>query len=141
MIDATTGEIRTPGEILERLARPFPPHLVASKGKYRYVPTRMVMARLDDATGGAWSWALHAGEFVELKMRRSRTAGGGRVILAYVTIGTLTIPGLGSRDGRGVQELDTGDDDAGLGTSALLLGADTRALRNAAERFGLWKPD
>lgn len=142
-VDPDTGEILAPSDvppravILRRLSAPFERAQLRNRGRYPYVPIRAVLDRLDQATGGQWDWRLQPGQFVELRMRR-RT--GGRDVRAYVSIGTLTIPGLGSRDGRGIQELDEGENEEGLSTAAIMAGADSRALRNAAEKFGLWKP-
>lgn len=150
-VDPDTGEIvdispdpphtRPADWIIHQLGKAFPHQLIKRKGQYQYVPGRAVQARLDAITNGAWSWRLHGpGEFVETHQRRRQPDGTYEAvpIRAYVTTGTLSIPGMGSKDGRGVQDL--GDEAAGLSTSAIMLGADTRALRNAAERMGLWKP-
>ena len=138
--DQDTGEILgrpqdDPLWLLRQLERPFPGHLIRSKGRYPFVGIRDIQARLDAVTAGAWSWRLHGeGHWIETEQRRD---GKIVAIRSFVTTGTICIPGLGSKDGRGVQDVD---ETKGLSTSGIILGADSRALRNAAERIGLWKP-
>jgi recombination DNA repair RAD52 pathway protein len=89
-----------------------------------YVEGHTVIQRLNDATGNCWDWRL------------DKVEHDGDLFLAY---GTLTIPGLGSRQGIGVQKVapNSGED--------LIKGVSTDALKKAATLFGvaleLYGPD
>lgn len=120
---------RTPDQILEALAKPFPPQAIkqrrGSGGRmWDYVPGDLVIRRLNDATGGSWDFRI-----ASMDWRND----------LVVVVGELTIPGLGTRAGIGVQRVadNSGED--------IIKGAQTDSLKKAATQFGvaldLYGPD
>lgn len=114
---------------LEHLQRPFPREAVKQRkgggGRmYDYIPTHLVIHRLNDATGHNWDWRI-----VNLERH-------GDLLMCY---GELTIPGHGTRTGIGVQQVSPG------GGEDLAKGVSSDALKKAATLFGvaleLYGPD
>jgi hypothetical protein len=121
------------------LEAPFPDHAIKQRqgggnSRFSYIEGFTIIRRLNEATGGTWDWAIKSFEFRPL----SPTKMGKDQSLVVVT-GELTIPGLGTRAGVGVQKVseDGGED--------LVKGASTDALKKAATLFGvaldLYGPD
>jgi hypothetical protein len=113
----------------DRLTQPFPRQAVERRdgggGRvFDYVATETVIRRLNDATANCWDFRV-----VETHFR-------GEVMLC---LGELTIPGLGTRQGWGVQKVSE------RGGEDLFKGAASDALKKAATLFGvaleLYGPD
>lgn len=117
------------GVDLDRLTRPFPAQAVkqrtgAAGKRLDYLPTHTVIRRLNDATGNRW----------DFRLTRFEVMGD-----TYVAVGELTIPGLGTRTGIGVQRVaDRAGED-------LVKGAASDCLKKCATLFGvgieLYGPD
>lgn len=127
-------------EMTASLSAPFPANAIQTKSIPRqrplsYVAGHTYIRRLIDATGNGWDWQIKSFD----PRPYGATRNGNEQLLLIVT-GTLTIPGLGSRDGMGVQVVtaETGGED-------MWKGAQTDALKNAARLFGvgleLYGPD
>jgi hypothetical protein len=115
-------------DMLDALSEPFPRHAIKQREggagrRFDYVETQTVIRRLN-AVAGEWSFAIKS-----LELRGD----------LYVCVGSLTIPGLGTREGIGVQKVsDRGGED-------LVKGAASDALKKSATLFGvaldLYGPD
>lgn len=114
---------------IEKLTRPFPKHAIkrreGARGRaFDYVETHTVIHRLNEATGNQWDFRI--------------TRQDWRGDLLIVT-GELSIPGLGTRTGTGVQKISDG------GGEDLVKGAASDCLKKAATLFGvaleLYGPD
>jgi hypothetical protein len=114
---------------IEKLTQPFPKTAVKQRTggggkKLDYLETHTVINRLNDATGNNW----------DFKVTRMDMQGDLMMVM-----GELTIPGLGTRTGTGVQKLtgNFGED--------LVKGAQSDCLKKAATLFGvgieLYGPD
>ncbi len=114
---------------LQKLTDPFPQQAIRTRqgggGKaLAYVATHTVIHRLNDATGNHWDFRL------------TRLDWHGDLLIA---VGELTIPGLGTRTGIGVQKVieRAGED--------LVKGAASDCLKKCATLFGvgieLYGPD
>lgn len=120
---------RTPAEMLEALGKPFPRSAIKQRqgggGKaLSYVETHTVINRLNSATNGDWTFHVR-----DVQWRND----------LLMVLGELTIPGLGTRSGFGVQKVsDRGGED-------LVKGASSDALKKCATLFGvaleLYGPD
>lgn len=142
IVDMETGEIIDSMDrdaIAAALNVPFPAQAILSrKGggnqDFRYVSTQTVIRRLNEATGNNWSFTIIHGATKFLD-GGTRTDRNGREVSEQVmmVVGELTIPGLGTRTGYGVQRLSNplvnGDD--------LLKAAAGDALKRAAVSFGV----
>lgn len=137
---ATAHKAPTPAEMTTALSVAFPANAIQTKSipgqrPLSYVAGHTYIHRLIDATGNGWDWQIKSFE----PRPYGATSKGNAQLLLIVT-GTLTIPGLGSRDGMGVQVVtaETGGED-------MWKGAQTDALKNAARLFGvgleLYGPD
>lgn len=105
---------------------------------FDYVAGPDIIRRLIRATQGQWSWHIKTCEFRPLPPYRDRS-GEMKEQSLVVVMGELTIPGLGTRAGIGVQKItEAGGED-------LVKGASTDALKKAATLFGvaleLYGPD
>jgi hypothetical protein len=114
---------------LDKLTTPFPPNALKQRmgggsKSLTYVETHTVIHRLNDATGNYW----------DFKLTRFDQVGD-----LYIAVGELTIPGLGTRTGIGVQRVleKSGED--------LVKGAASDCLKKCATLFGvgleLYGPD
>lgn len=106
--------------VLAGLSEPFPRNAIRQRqgggGKMLdYIDTPTAIRRLNRVCGN-WSWKINTVDF--------------RNNLCIVT-GTLTIPGLGSRDGIGVQMVNE------KGGEDLVKGGSSDALKKAATLFGM----
>lgn len=117
---------------LDILTRPFPPSAVKQRagggGKMLdYVEGHTVIHRLNEATGNTWDMAVKS-------INRQDLGNGQSLMTAHVAI---TIPGLGTREHIGIQEVRGGGD--------LVKGCVTDALKKCATLFGvgleLYGPD
>jgi len=120
--------VASPREILDALSKPFPPQAIEQRkgggGTFAYVATETVIRRLN-AASPCWDFRVTGHEWA------------GDVLIAF---GELTIPGLGTRAGTGVQrcaDLSKSED--------LVKGAASDALKKCATLFGvaidLYGPD
>lgn len=122
---------------IEKLTEPFPmsARKTHPQTKMTYVEGHVYILRLNEATGNNWDWHIVRQDFHPY----GATAKGNPRLLITV-IGEMTIPGLGTRGGMGVQVVtaDTGGED-------MWKGATTDAIKNAAKLFGvgieLYGPD
>lgn len=114
---------------IEKLTRPFPKNAIkrreGARGRvFDYVETHTVIHRLNEATDNCWDFRI--------------THQDWRGDLLIVT-GELSIPGLGTRTGTGVQKISDG------GGEDLVKGAASDCLKKAATLFGvaleLYGPD
>jgi hypothetical protein len=123
----------------QALEAPFPDHAIKQRqgggnSRFSYIEGFTIIRRLNEATGGTWDWAIKTFEFRPLPPTKT-----GKDQSLVVVTGELTIPGLGTRAGVGVQKVseDGGED--------LVKGASTDALKKAATLFGvaldLYGPD
>ena len=112
----------------EALERPFPTHAIlqregAQGRRYDYVATHTVIRRLNEATENRWDFRI------------TRFEWRGDLL---ITTGELTLPGLGTRSGTGVQKV-------GERTEDLVKGSASDCLKNCARMFGvaldLYGPD
>lgn len=106
---------------LNELTKPFPPEaLEQRKGaggrSFTYVSTPAVIRRLNRACGNRWDWRVLGHEWRE------------NLLICW---GELTIPGLGTRTGYGVQQINAG------GGEDLIKGASSDAMKKAATLFGV----
>ncbi len=124
----TTDRATTLDAILESLAEPFPPAAIKRRQggggqSFSYIEGETCIRRLN-RVAGAW----------DFRIVRFETHGE-----LFLAIGELTIPGLGTRTGIGVQKVSE------RGGEDLVKGVSTDALKKAATLFGvaldLYGPD
>ncbi len=121
--------------ITARLTEPFPRDAIELKNGKPYVPHEVVRERLIEATGNRFDWSIDQVLFRDDGVTRrpaDRTTGETRRPMSMVVIGTLTIPGMGSRAGIGAHPLDEG-----AGEDAAYKSAECDALKRAAMAFGV----
>lgn len=110
---------KSTAEMLKALGEPFPKNALKQRqgggGKFTYVETHTVIHRLNNATNGEWSFYV----------RDTQWRGDLLIVL-----GELTIPGLGTRSGFGVQKVSE------RGGEDLVKGAVSDALKKCATLFG-----
>jgi hypothetical protein len=115
--------------ISDALGKPFPKEAVKQRPgggskMLDYIDGTAIIRRLNDATGNNWSFHL------------TRLEWHADLLMAT---GELTIPGMGTRTGIGVQKVSE------RGGEDLVKGASTDALKKAATLFGvaleLYGPD
>lgn len=121
---------RTPQEILQVLQRPFPANEIkereGGRGKVlKYVSGASVIKRLIEATDGNYTTELVWKEFITVEVYRKSKPVNAPAMLACVRV---TIPGLGSKEGLGIQVLEGGED--------MYKGAFTDALKKALTQLG-----
>lgn len=114
-------DTKSPADMLEALGKPFPKTAIKQRrgggGKsLSYVETHTVINRLNSATNGDWSFHIR-----DVQWRND----------VLMVQGELTIPGLGTRSGFGVQQVveRAGED--------LVKGAASDALKKCATLFGV----
>ena len=116
---------------LEELTKPFPPEALKWRWadrnqtrKFTYVETHTVIRRLNDVTGNCW----------DFRVTKMDLHGD-----LWVASGELTIPGLGTRFGIGVQRVSE------RGGEDLVKGVASDCLKKCATLFGvgleLYGPD
>lgn len=117
---------------LDKLTRPFPREAIKQRlvqGKqFDYVEGHVVIHRLNDATENVWSMEVKSISTIQIN-------DDWKQVTAHVA---LTIPGLGTREHIGIQDVHVKGPD-------LVKGAITDALKKAATLFGvgleLYGPD
>src|SRR4051812_38426333 len=121
-------------EVTARLTEPFPVEHIDFKNGLAYVPQELVRDRLISATGNRFDWTIDQVLFRDdgVTRRTDRATGETRRPLSMLVIGTLTIPGLGSRAGIGAHPLDEG-----AGEDAAYKSAESDAFKRAAMAFGV----
>lgn len=125
MTDANT----TAKEISDALRVPFPDTAIEKKQGKSYIGHEVIRERVIDATDNRFDWHLASMEYRNDGAIKAR--GNGEVPLVCVATGTLTIPGLGSRTGIGVQVIEFGG-----GEDSAYKGAESDAFKRAAMAFG-----
>lgn len=116
------------------LLKAFPPQAIQTRegggGKrLSYVSHDTVTRRLIEATGNVFDWVITRVDIRQDGLARGRN--GAEPPAVMIVSGVLTIPGLGTREGTGVQVLNPG---AGEDTYKM---AESDALKRAAMRFGV----
>lgn len=106
---------------LAKLTAVFPKKAIKSRRgagnrNFDYLETATVIYRLNEATGNQWDYRI------------TRLEWSGDLLIAT---GELTIPGLGTRSGTGVQRVAPG------GGEDLVKGASSDCLKNCAKLFGV----
>jgi hypothetical protein len=122
-------------EITNKLMEPFPVDVIEEKNGLLYIPHEIIRERLISATDNQFDWSLDQILFRDDGVTRranDRYTGEPRRPLSMIVIGTLTIPGLGSRAGIGAHPLDEG-----AGEDAAYKSAESDALKRAAMAFGV----
>jgi len=121
-------------EVTARLTEPFPVEHIDFKNGLAYVPQELVRDRLISATGNRFDWTIDQVLFRDdgVTRRTDRATGENKRPLSMLVIGTLTIPGLGSRAGIGAHPLDEG-----AGEDAAYKSAESDAFKRAAMAFGV----
>ena len=112
------------------LQRPFPAVAVKKRkgghGKeLDYLEGHTVILRVLEANP-TWDWYINEPKEISLGIGKD-----GKEQKCMMILGTLVIPGLGSRQGVGVQRIDQG------GGEDLVKGAATDAFKNATKYFGV----
>lgn len=131
--EALTPEARE--DITVALQLSFDPEALEWKNNFAYVPHELVRQALIDATGNQFNWVIDQILFRDdnvLRRRADQTTGEIIQPTVMVVVGTLTIPGLGSRAGIGANAMD-----AGSGEDAAYKSAESDALKRAAMAFGV----
>lgn len=131
--DAVTPEARE--SITVALQLSFDAEALEVKNNFLYIPHELVRQALIDATGNQFNWSIDQVLFRDDNvLRRSANRETGEIPspTVMVVIGTLTIPGLGSRSGIGSHAMD-----AGSGEDAAYKSAESDALKRAAMAFGV----
>jgi len=119
----------------EALTQPFPPQFIEHKNGQSFVPHEIVRDRVIEATGNQFDWTIDQVLFRDDGVTRratNRETGETPRPWTMIVIGTLTIPGLGSRAGIGAHPLD-----AGAGEDAAYKSAESDAFKRAAMAFGV----
>jgi hypothetical protein len=119
----------------DALTQPFALNLIEQKNGLSFVPHEYVRERLIEATGNQFDWTIDQVLFRDDGVTRratNRETGVTPRPVAMIVIGTLTIPGLGSRAGIGAHPLD-----AGAGEDAAYKSAESDAFKRAAMAFGV----
>ena len=122
-------------EITARLVEPFPVDVIEEKNGLLYIPHEIIRERLISATGNQFDWSIDQVLFRDDGVTRranDRYTGEPRRPLSMLVLGTLTIPGLGSRAGIGAHPLDEG-----AGEDAAYKSAESDAFKRAAMAFGV----
>jgi hypothetical protein len=123
--------------ISDKLGEPFPKSAIKThpQNRTQYVEGHVYIHRLIDATDNTWDFKIVRQDFHPY----GKTSSGNARLLITV-IGELTIPGMGTRSGMGVQVVtaETGGED-------MWKGALTDAIKTASKLFGvgleLYGPD
>lgn len=134
-----------PSDVTAALSVPFPQAAIQVKQvpgqrPLSYVAGHTYIHRLIDATSNVWDWQIKSFDPRPYGETAGKNGQPGNARLLLIVTGTLTIPGLGSRDGMGVQVVtaETGGED-------MWKGAQTDAIKAAAKLFGvgleLYGPD
>jgi hypothetical protein len=126
---------RTEADITTALLEPFDAALIEQKNGLSYLPHEVIRERLIDATDNCFDWSVDQVLFRDDGVTRrpvDRDTGELRRPPSMIVIGTLTIPGLGSRAGIGAHPLDEGS-----GEDSAYKSAESDAIKRAAMAFGV----
>lgn len=120
---------RTPSEVASLLKRPFAPQVIKQRQidgrNIEYVEIGTVIDRLNRACP-TWDWSVERIEVHILPIKRK----GAMVDTPVVhVIGTLTIPGLGSRSAIGTAPAENNEDPAKI--------AESDAIKRCGSYFGI----
>ncbi len=121
--------------ITDRLMQPFSQNLIERKNGMNFIPHEHVRERLIEATGNCFDWTIDQVHFRDDGVTRravNRETGEVPRPWSMVVIGTLSIPGLGTRAGIGAHPLDEGS-----GEDAAYKSAESDAFKRAAMAFGV----
>jgi hypothetical protein len=127
--------VAKPSDITRKLMEPFPVDVIEEKNGLLYIPHEIIRDRLISATENQFDWSVDQVLFRDDGVTRrpnDRFTGEPRRPISMIVIGTLTIPGLGSRAGIGAHPLDEGS-----GEDAAYKSAESDALKRAAMAFGV----
>ena len=122
-------------DITAKLLEPFPAEVIEEKNGLLYIPHEIIRDRLISATENQFDWSIDQILFRDDGVTRranDRYTGEPKRPLSMIVIGTLTIPGLGSRAGIGAHPLDEG-----AGEDAAYKSAESDAVKRAAMAFGV----
>jgi hypothetical protein len=122
-------------EITSKLMEPFPIDVIDEKNGLLYIPHEIIRERLIAATANQFDWSIDQVLFRDDGVTRranDRYTGEPKRPISMLVLGTLTIPGLGSRAGIGAHPLDEG-----AGEDAAYKSAESDALKRAAMAFGV----
>lgn len=114
--------------ISDRLREPFPESVIEHKQGKSYIGHEHIRERVIDATDNAFDWHVASIDYRIDGAIRARSSGDVPPVM--IVTGTLTIHGLGSRTGMGVQVIEAG---AGEDTYKA---AESDAFKRAAMAFG-----
>jgi hypothetical protein len=121
--------------ITEVLTQPFPLEIIEQKNGLSFVPHEYVRERVMVATANTFDWTIDQILFRDDGVTRrsaNRQTGETPRPHSMIVIGTLTVPGLGSRAGIGAHPLDEGS-----GEDAAYKSAESDAFKRAAMAFGV----
>lgn len=127
--------VATATELTAKLTEAFPAEVIEEKNGLLYIPHEIIRDRLIKATTNQFDWSIDQVLFRDDGVTRrgiDRATGEARRPMSMIVIGTLTIPGLGSRAGIGAHPLDEG-----AGEDAAYKSADSDAFKRAAMAFGV----
>ena len=126
-------------EVGAKLAKPFAQNLIkqrqGAKGMMLdYVPGHTVIYRLMSATDNDYSFTYSFPPIIQSSIEnvynKNTKKYEDKMVHTLIVGVELTIPGLGTRAGLGVQKMQSASED-------MLKGALTDALKNAAKYFGV----
>jgi len=117
------------------LQEPFDVDVIEDKNGMLYVPHEHYRQLVIDATDNVFDWDIKQVIFRETHgevVRRDKETKEDVYPVVMILIGTLNIPGLGSRDGIGVHPIDRS-----AGEDAAYKSADSDAFKRACMAFGV----
>lgn len=113
-------------DMSETIETPFGEDLIERKGQFDYVGHEHYIARLNLATGNQWDFEI-LDRWIQSGLMSNRD---GSAVDVQVIHGRLTIPGMGSREDWGIQEIQGGGADS-------IKGAVSDCIKRCAKSFGL----
>lgn len=127
-------------QVMAAIAEPFPADLFQEKNNKSYVETEYYRQRLNDATNGCYDWDFISQDYRKDQALKPVMVKGPdgkpttQTVEPWVAVyvGKLTIHGVGSRVGIGVQEIQ-----AGGGADSAYKGAESDAFKRACMAFGM----
>ena len=118
----------------EKLLEPFPQSAIEKKQGMAYIAHDTIRMRVIEATDNAFDWVVTGMEYRNdgvVKERQNRSTGEMFTPQVMIVTGNLSIPGLGTRTGIGVQTLEAGSGED------MYKGAESDAFKRAAMSFGV----
>lgn len=119
---------------LEKLLEPFPQSDVEHKQNMAYIAHDKIRLRVIEATDNHFDWVVGPPDYRTdgvVRPRENKRTGEISIPPVMIVTGVLTIPGLGSRTGIGVQTLEAGSGED------MYKGAESDAFKRAAMSFGV----